>query len=87
MNNHKDLQDPRPLREVSKFHRLFHLPIVQKPVMPDRDRCDLRINLLEEELKELKQAIEKKDLVEIADALCDLQYVLSGAIFRVWIRK
>jgi predicted HAD superfamily Cof-like phosphohydrolase len=36
--------------------------------------------LLAEELKELEEAIENKDLVEIADALCDLQYVLSGAI-------
>ena len=36
--------------------------------------------LLPEELNELKQAIEDNDLVEIADALCDLQYVLSGAV-------
>ena len=33
-----------------------------------------------EELKELESAIAEKDLIEIADALCDLQYVLSGAI-------
>jgi predicted HAD superfamily Cof-like phosphohydrolase len=38
------------------------------------------VSLLAEELKELEEAIENKDLVEIADALCDLQYVLSGAI-------
>jgi len=36
--------------------------------------------LLQEELYELKQAIEDNNLVEIADALCDLQYVLSGAV-------
>ena len=35
---------------------------------------------LAEELDELKDAIAAKDLVEIADALCDLQYVLSGAV-------
>ena len=33
-----------------------------------------------EELKELKEAIEENDLVEVIDALCDIQYVLSGAI-------
>ena len=33
-----------------------------------------------EELDELKQAIKDNDMVEIADALCDLQYVLAGAI-------
>jgi hypothetical protein len=31
-------------------------------------------------LKELEEAIQAKDIVEIADALCDLQYVLSGAV-------
>jgi predicted HAD superfamily Cof-like phosphohydrolase len=40
----------------------------------------LRVNLLQEELNELKQAIEDNDIIEIADALCDLQYVLSGAV-------
>lgn len=35
---------------------------------------------MQEELNELKEAIENKDLIEIADALCDLQYVLSGAV-------
>ena len=33
-----------------------------------------------EELDELKEAIAANDLVEVADALCDLQYVLSGAV-------
>jgi len=40
----------------------------------------LRISLLAEELKELQEAVENDDLVEVADALCDLQYVLAGAI-------
>jgi len=35
---------------------------------------------LAEELKELEVAIREKDIVEVADALCDIQYVLSGAI-------
>ena len=40
----------------------------------------LRVNLLREELKELEAAIADNDLVEVADALADLQYVLSGAV-------
>ena len=40
----------------------------------------MRVALLAEELKELERAIADRDLVEIADALCDLQYVLSGAV-------
>ena len=38
------------------------------------------MSLIAEELKELQEAIDDKDVVEIADALCDIQYVLSGAI-------
>ena len=76
----KQFEEPRPLNDVADFHNTFDLPVVAHPCIPHADRCRLRINLLEEELKELKQAIDQKDLVEIADAFCDLQYVLSGAI-------
>ena len=68
------------LSDVAEFHRTFNLPIESGPVIPAKDRCELRVNLLQEELNELKEAIEEKDLVEIADALADLQYVLSGAV-------
>ncbi len=72
--------EPRALSQVAEFHQTFRLPILQEPTIPSEARCQLRINLLAEELKELEQAIEDQDLVEIADALCDLQYVLSGAV-------
>ena len=39
----------------------------------------LRIDLIEEELNELKEAINKKDLKEVADALTDILYVTYGA--------
>lgn len=74
------MDEPRALNHVAKFHRTFDLPIEQAPVIPDPGRCELRLNLLTEELHELRKAIEDRDLVEIADAFCDLQYVLSGAI-------
>jgi len=68
------------LNQVAEFHKTFKAPILEKPEIPSEDRCNLRVELLREELDELKQAIEDKDIVEIADALCDLQYVLSGAV-------
>ena len=69
-----------PLNQVAEFHKTFGHPVEAKPVLPAKGRQELRVALLEEELKELKQAIQDKDLVEIADALCDIQYVLSGAV-------
>lgn len=68
------------LNQVAEFHKTFNAPILDKPTIPSKERCELRISLLQEELNELKDAIADNDLVEIADALCDLQYVLSGAV-------
>ncbi len=68
------------LNQVAEFHQTFKHPIEPKPIIPSAKRCELRVELIAEELKELQEAIDQKDLVEIADALCDIQYVLSGAI-------
>lgn len=68
------------LYKVGQFHERFNHPNLESPKIPDQSRCNLRVSLLEEELKELKTAIQKGDIVEVADALCDLQYVLSGAV-------
>ncbi|NMM50445.1 pyrophosphohydrolase domain-containing protein [Marinigracilibium pacificum] len=68
------------LNQVAEFHKTFQHPIEENPVIPAESRCDLRVALLAEELKELQEAIKDKDIVEIADALCDIQYVLSGAV-------
>lgn len=73
-------KSPDALEEVSKFHELFEHPVLANPIIPDEKRCKLRISLLKEELKELEEAIENKDIVEVADALADIQYVLSGAV-------
>ena len=68
------------LNQVAEFHRTFNAPILDHPQIPSKERCELRVSLLQEELNELQQAIADNDIVEIADALCDLQYVLSGAV-------
>ena len=76
----KKYDEPQGLNDVAKFHDTFGMPIHDEPTIPQPDRCALRVNLIQEELDEFKEAIVDKDIVEIADALCDLQYVLSGAI-------
>ncbi len=74
------MEQPDALRQVAAFHKTFKHPIEPTPTIPSPDRCKLRVSLIAEELKELEEAIENNDLVEVADALCDIQYVLSGAI-------
>jgi len=69
-----------PLNQVAEFHKTFNHPVLNTPQIPSEDRCKLRVSLIAEELEELEDAIEDGDIVEIADALCDIQYVLSGAI-------
>lgn len=68
------------LNQVAKFHRTFQHPVLETPTIPSEARCKLRVSLIAEELKELQQAIDDNDLVEVADALCDIQYVLAGAV-------
>jgi predicted HAD superfamily Cof-like phosphohydrolase len=72
--------EPAALTSVAAFHDVFQLPVVNKPLVPDEKRCSLRVSLLQEELDELKDAIRDNDIVAVADALADLQYVLSGAV-------
>jgi predicted HAD superfamily Cof-like phosphohydrolase len=74
------MTQPDSLNLVAEFHRTFKHPILTTPAIPAEDRCKLRVALIDEELKELEVAILEKDIVGIADALCDIQYVLSGAI-------
>jgi predicted HAD superfamily Cof-like phosphohydrolase len=74
------MQQPDSLNLVAEFHKTFKHPILPEPAIPEENRCKLRVALLAEELKEMEVAILEKDLVGIADALCDIQYVLSGAI-------
>lgn len=74
------MQQPDSLNQVGEFHKTFQHPVLEEPSIPSEKRCALRVELIAEELKELEQAIKDKDIVEIADALCDIQYVLSGAV-------
>lgn len=79
ISNYSMIQ-PDTLNQVAEFHRTFDHPILLVPMIPDEKRCKLRVAFISEELKELEQAIVDKDIVGIADALCDLQYVLTGTV-------
>lgn len=75
------------LEKVELFHNTFRAPVLESPKIPSKDRCNLRISLLQEELNELKQAIEDESIEEVADALADIQYVLSGAVLEFGLGK
>ena len=74
------------LEMVSEFHKTFNAPILETPQIPSTERCNLRVSLMQEELNEIKEAIENNDLVEVVDGLCDLMYVLSGSILEFGLR-
>lgn len=64
---------------VMDFMNNFKQEVKYNPEFPDEKVQKLRISLIEEELEELKEAIENKDVVEVADALTDILYVTYGA--------
>ena len=64
---------------VGDFMEAFGQDILEEPQLPGLDIEDLRVELIEEELQELKEALKTRDIVEVADALTDLLYVIYGA--------
>jgi hypothetical protein len=69
----------RSIDLVREFMERFGQPIAPGINIRDLDLNGLRLRLLAEELDELSAALSAGDLVEVADALGDLQYVLDGA--------
>ena len=64
---------------VRKFMETFGQEIKKKAEFPEIKITELRYALIKEELNELKEAIENKDIKEVADALTDILYVTYGA--------
>ena len=64
---------------VKKFMETFGQEIREKAGFPNEKITSLRYDLINEELDELKEAIDNKDIKEIADALTDILYVTYGA--------
>ena len=65
--------------KVGLFMSTFGQEVKKKSSLSTDKINKLRIDLIEEELNELKEAINKKDLKEVADALTDILYVTYGA--------
>lgn len=65
--------------KVAEFHRTFELAMSEEPVFPSRSLRDLRIRILVEEWDELKEANAADDIIEIADALADMAYLICGS--------
>jgi predicted HAD superfamily Cof-like phosphohydrolase len=80
------IPEPEALNSVAEFHMLFQHPIMDVPGIPSVERCELRYNLLHEEVRELSEAIDNNDIVAVADALADIQYVLSGAVLEFGLK-
>ena len=65
--------------KVKKFMQTFGQAIKLKANFPGKKIVTLRLALIQEELSELEDAIDKKDITEVADALTDILYVTYGA--------
>ena len=65
--------------KVGNFMKTFGQEVKTKPSLSTDKINNLRLSLIKEELEELTDAIKKKDLVEVADALTDILYVTYGA--------
>ena len=64
---------------VKKFMKTFGQEVKEKAEFPNDKIVSLRYDLIREELEELKEAFNKKDIKEVADALTDILYVTYGA--------
>jgi predicted HAD superfamily Cof-like phosphohydrolase len=65
--------------KVGTFMKTFGQEVKTKPSLSSDKINELRIDLIKEELEELTEAMQKKDLLEVADALTDILYVTYGA--------
>ena len=79
-STHKEHKmDGTNLELVEDFMLAFGQDVELTPIIPDRAITELRLALIEEEVDELREALKKNDLVEVADALTDILYVVYGA--------
>lgn len=71
----------KQLEAVREFHESFGLGVSELPQADLGEQVNmLRFNLMKEENEEYLEAVQNKDLVEIADALGDMLYILCGTI-------
>jgi len=64
---------------VGDFMEAFGQEVLYMPKMPDTTLAALRLDLITEEVQELRDGLGKNSMLEIADALTDILYVVYGA--------
>lgn len=71
----------KKIQDVKKFHDTFGLDSQEKPMADlGEAKVNLRFELMKEENEEYLEAAKNNDLVEVADALGDMLYILYGTI-------
>lgn len=73
------MSDMSNFNKVKAFMNTYGQDVNENASFPDDTVVQLRVDLIEEELNELKEAIKNNDIVEVADALTDILYVTYGA--------
>ena len=73
------MSDMSNFNKVKAFMNTYGQDVKEKASFPNDTVVQLRVDLIEEELNELKEAIKNNDIFEVADALTDILYVTYGA--------
>ena len=73
------MSDMSNFNKVKTFMNTYGQEVKNSPEFPESKIVQLRIDLIQEELNELKEAINNNDIIEVADALTDILYVTYGA--------
>ena len=73
------MSDMSNFNKVKTFMNTYGQEVKERATFPENKIVQLRIDLIEEELNELKEAVKNNDIVEVADALTDILYVTYGA--------
>ena len=68
------------VKSLLEFNEAFDIPKLESPSLGPDELIELRIKLLEEEVREYAEAARSGDLVEVLDALADIGYILAGTI-------
>ena len=75
------------LKQVEEFAKEFGYLVAEKPSFPDEKTIKLRVSLMREELKEIEESIEERNLPNLLKEFADLAYVLKGSIIAFGMHK
>lgn len=75
------------IKQVTEFHKASGAFVGTEPSFPDKERVRLRVELIREEAREFAVACQQGNFIEAVDALCDIQYVLTGTIIEFGLQE